>query len=382
VRGTIGQATDVIEVQAPGHGAELVCLALAGCDLGSPLPLPDQPLSDVEFDEVVELAERHRVIGALAEAAATDRLSMTDRQRDIVASRHVEWMTQCLHTERLLLRVTDCLDAHGIESRVLKGSALASIVYEDPAWRAFGDVDLLVPAERIGDVVRLVVEELGGVRPFPELRPGFDREFGKEVLVRIDGIELDVHRTFVTGPFGLTIPLEQLFESSTPFTVGGRTMHALGAEAMFLHACYNAALGDRPVRWGSQRDLLAVHERCSIDNDAVSAIAEEWSATAVVRHAARLTLDTLRLGRDHALASLASLPVAAHEARWLESYLSDARSYRRPLASLTVIKGVRARARYARAIVTPSRAYLRSRGWTGQTHVRRALRGLRNGGRA
>ena len=85
-----------------------------------------------------------------------------------------------------------------------------------------------------------------------ELRPGFDREFGKDVLIRINGIELDIHRTFVTGPFGLTIPLEQLFASATPFAVGGRTLHALGGEEMFLQACYNAALGDRPVRWGSR----------------------------------------------------------------------------------------------------------------------------------
>jgi hypothetical protein len=371
----------VSEVRAPGRGAELVCLALVGSDFGSPIRLPEQPLSDGELDDVVDLADRHRLVGALAEAVMSGRLPLTARQHDIVAAHHLQWMTQCLHAERLLLRVADCLDTHGVEFRVLKGSALAGVAYADPAWRAFGDVDLLVPGARIDDVARLVVEELHGVRPYPELRPGYDREFGKEVLIRVDGIELDVHRTFVTGPFGLTIQLDQLFESSTPFTVGGRTLHALGTEPMFLHACYNAALGDRPVRWSSQRDLLAVHERCRVDNDAVSALAEQWEATAVVRHAARLTMDTLDLGPEHALASLASRAAPASETKRLQSYLSGARSYRRPLASLAVIKGTRARVRYGRALVTPSRAYLRSRGWSAPGHVRRALSGLRRGDR-
>ena len=350
--------------------AALACLAVIGRDVGSLLPLPEQPLPDDEFDALAALAEPHRVIGALAEAVATGELAVTPRQHAVVAEHHARWMTQCLRAERLLLLVADCLGAHGIEARVLKGSALAHIVYADPAWRAFGDVDLLVPGPRIDEVAHLAEAELGGVRPYPELRPGFDREFGKDVLIRINGIELDIHRTFVTGPFGLTIPLEQLFASATPFVVGERTLHALGGEEMFLHACYNAALGDRPVRWGSQRDLLLVYERCHIDNDSVSAIAADWSATAVVQHAARLTMDTLRLGHQHALAALAALPVPAREARRLQSYLVRTRSYRRPLASLPVIKGMRARARYARALVAPSHAYLSSRGWTEGSHVR------------
>jgi hypothetical protein len=151
---------------------------------------------------------------------------------------------------------------------------------------------------------------------------------------------------------------------------------------MFLHACYNAALGDLPVRWSALHDLLLIHRRHAIDNEAVSVMAAAWGATAVVRHAACLTIDTFRLGRRHALASLGALPVPAREARRLQSYLTRARSYRRPLASLSAIKGMRARARYARALVTPSEAYLRSRGWTEGSHVRRALRGLREGSRA
>jgi hypothetical protein len=128
----------------------------------------------------------------------------------------------------------------------------------------------------------------------------------------------------------------------------------------------------------SLRDLLLVHEHFDIDDDTVAARAREWGATAVVQHAAGTTVELLALDSAHPLRRLAAEPVPRRESRMLRSYLSPARSYRRPLASLAVIKGLRARARYARALVAPSREYLLSRGWTQRGHVRRAIRRLRN----
>jgi hypothetical protein len=79
----------------------------------------------------------------------------------------------------------------------------------------------------------------------------------------------------------------------------------------------------------------------------------------------------------HVLSPLAELDVPRREERLLQSYLTTARSYRRALAALAVIPGVRARFRYARAIAVPSAAYLESRGWTKRRHVRRGLQRLR-----
>ncbi len=51
-------------------------------------------------------------------------------------------------------------------------------------------------------------QDAGGRRRFSEVRPGFDRRWGKGAcVVAADGTELDVHRTFVAGPFGLTVDL-------------------------------------------------------------------------------------------------------------------------------------------------------------------------------
>ena len=58
-------------------------------------------------------------------------------------------MRACLRLERVALDVTADLAAAGIETRLLKGAATARLDYDDPSWRSFGDVDLLVRVRRL-----------------------------------------------------------------------------------------------------------------------------------------------------------------------------------------------------------------------------------------
>ena len=77
-----------------------------------------------------------------------------------------------------------------------------------------------------------------------EPRPGFDSRFSKGAAFTMPGgRDIDLHRTFVSGPFGLSVDLGGLFATSTPFVVGGRRLLGLGRTERFLHACYHAALG-------------------------------------------------------------------------------------------------------------------------------------------
>ena len=99
----------------------------------------------------------------------------------------------------------------GIGYRVLKGPAVAHLDYADPAQRAFGDVDVLVESTAYDDALGVLAAS-GARRRYTEVRPGFDRRWGKGAcLVAADGTQIDVHRTFVAGPFGLTIDLDELF---------------------------------------------------------------------------------------------------------------------------------------------------------------------------
>jgi hypothetical protein len=346
---------------------------------GAP-PWPGGPVAPEAFERVVQIALNQRLLGVLAQAVTEGAFDVLPEQRERLAGHHTRWLAHSLGLERLLLEVVERFASAGIEVRVLKGAALAHLVYADPSWRVGADIDLLVPSDRFDDAVALAVQNLGGEQALPELRPGFDSEFGKESLVRVGPYELDLHRTFVTGPFGLTVDLDELFDDSTALQIGGREVMALGPVHQFLHACYNTALGDYPVRLCSVRDLLLCRELLDVDLDAVVAGARCWHGTAVVQRAAELVIEVAGpdVGRD--FAELAALPVPRREAWLLRSYLTPARSYSRPLASLAVIKGVRPRLRYAHAIVAPSATYLRERGWSQRGHLRRALDRLRRRG--
>jgi len=353
-----------------------VALTLAGT-AGEVVEIAAQPLDDGEFQDLLLLCESHRLLGALADAVETAWLPVTAAQHSSLAETYLVWLSHSVEVERLLVRVGECFERAGIPMRVLKGVALAHMVYPDPSSRVFADLDLLVPGSRFDEAAALARDELGGEQSVAELRPGFDREFGKDATLKVGRVELDLHRTFVTGPFGLTIPLEDLFAGASPLQVGGRTFMALDPTMMLLHACYNVALGDLPVRLCALRDLMLLYAAPGADIELMVSVAHAWRGTAVVQRAGELAVEELSLPRSHPLWRLAALPVPRRE-RWaLRSYLSQARSYSRPLASLLVIRGVRARARYIRALVMPSSAYLASRGWTEASHLRRALDRLR-----
>lgn len=329
------------------------------------------------FESLISRAIEQRLLGALAQMTHEGALVLSDDQLCVLASHHTRWASHGLGLERLTLDVSERLASADLSTRVLKGVALAHIVYDDPSWRLAADLDLLIPAQSFDGAVSLATRDLGGEPALPELRPGFDREFGKEAMVQIGPYELDLHRTFVTGPFGLTIDLDELFDDATPFTLGGRTVHALGPTHMFVHACYNAALGDHPVRWCSIRDLLLCRDRLGVDLDEVVSTARRWRATGIVRRAAELVVEVAGADVAGEIVELTALEVSRRESWLLKSYLTPARSYSRPLAALAVIPGIRPRWRYARAVVAPSEEYLRSRGWSRGRHVRRAIGRLR-----
>ncbi len=362
---------------SPAVARMAVALTLAGAGVGDLAPVAAEPLGDGEFQELLLLCESHRLLGALADAVETVRLPVTAAQRSRLGETYLVWLSHSVEVERLLGRVGECYERAGIPMRVLKGVALAHLVYADASSRVFADLDLLVPGSRFDEAVALARDELGGEQSMAELRPGFDREFGKDATLKVGRVELDLHRTFVTGAFGLTIPLDDLFAGARPLQVGGQVLLALDSMTMLIHACYNVALGDLPVRLCALRDLLLLFAEPDVDLDRVVSLAQAWRGTAVIQRAAELAVETLSLPRTHPLWALAALPVPRRE-RWaLRSYLSPARSYSRPLASLLVIPGVRARVRYVRALVRPSAAYLASRGWTEASHRRRAVDRLR-----
>jgi hypothetical protein len=359
-------------------GAGLLA-ACAAYGLPSAHRLPEGPLPPETFSTLLTHAEHHRLLGFLGAAVRDGALAVDDDQRAALEEAFQGWLAHALRVEALLLATATELERAGVQYRVFKGVALAHTVYEDPALRVFADVDVLVPSHEFGNAARVLESAFGAERALPELRPGFDDRFGREALLRSDtGLELDIHRTFVDGAYGLTVDLDDLFAAPRRVALGAREIPTLPAAQQLLSSCYSAALGDWPARVASQRDVVQLLAVDGPNTDDVLDLARRWRAEAVVGRAIsaawaalepRLTPPLLAWARTFRPGPLDRLLLA--------SYGGPARGFTSKAAGVLVIPGVADKLTYLRAIAAPQRAYLERRGLSPGAHWRRAVTRLR-----
>ena len=139
---------------------------------------------------------------------------------------------------------------------VLKGAALAHLVYGDPRLRPMRDVDLLIrkaDAGRALDVLRRC-----GFRPGGTAVPA--RHHHLQGMARTtDGATVTIelhHELMVRTPFVEPRDYDDLIRRSQPFEWGGMTCRTLGREDMLWHV-YAHAFVINPLRPGAIR-LLSV----------------------------------------------------------------------------------------------------------------------------
>jgi hypothetical protein len=242
---------------------------------------------------------------------------------------------------------------------VLKGPALAHTFYPDPSWRFFGDLDLLVRGDDWRRAVG-ILEGLGYRRKLPEPRAGFDEQFGKAAELRREkGIEVDLHRTLVIGPFGMWVEPNLLFEGTTNFQLWGRTLTRLNDSQLMLHACMHASLGWWPPLKVPVRDVAQVANYGQVDWDALADRAARWKLRAVVRHALQMASETLGVVLPDGAGRAAAQSPTRMESRALLSYVNGRRDQGgTAIWTLRAIRGLRGKAAYLRALVLPDRKFL------------------------
>jgi hypothetical protein len=341
-----------------------------------PTPVPDPH----EWTRVKREVGTNGLVGLLAAAYEDGAVRLTDEQAEDVADYHLTAAMTAVEVEATLVEMLALLELHDLPVRMLKGVASAHLDYPDPSWRTFNDVDLLVRGADLDRLVHLLTIA-GHPRELPERRRGFDRRFGKDVTVYGPNlVQLDLHRTFAVGVFGLRQRLDDLWADSTPFVLGGRTVHALVPVDRFLHACFAASLVDESPRAALLRDVAQLLSRSDLDADAVIGRATAWRCEPVVSAAVDIA------GR--ALGALPPSPIVTwtrarrrlpHERALIAAYPAFGGSH--PLAILSGVVGVGglgAKLAYARDLLVPDAAYRRARARAGRRPEWRLLgRGLR-----
>ncbi|HXF56068.1 MAG TPA: nucleotidyltransferase family protein [Actinomycetota bacterium] len=335
--------------------------AVATFGLGSDLEgLPTPP--EGEWRRTLGRLTFQRLTGLAVAAAQAGALQLAPERWVELLRAHREAMAHCLTLERTLLEVTAALEGEGVAGVVLKGPALAHTAYPDPSWRPFGDLDLLVPVSQ-WETACATLRGLGFLRVYPEPRPGFVVRFGHTALHRNpEGVELDLHRTLIAGPFGQWIDPGDLFRGTVPFTLGGHTLRRLGDTARFLHACVHAALGFAPPLLLPLRDVAQTAHAGSVDWELAASLARKWRIAAVVGFALRAVRETLGVPPPAGAQALMDLPVERRQRRALSACVGPRRFRGGPaVETLRAIPSLRLKAAYLRALLLPSREFLAAR---------------------
>ncbi|MBJ7381701.1 MAG: nucleotidyltransferase family protein [Acidimicrobiia bacterium] len=335
-------------------------------------------ISEVEWTQFHRELLLERLVPLAAYALDQGALTASDIQRAQITQDHARSMSLAVVLERRLLEVYSEMSLAGIDARVLKGSAVAHLDYPDPSWRAFGDVDLLVPADSFAAASEILTAA-GAPRRFAEVSKGFDSRFGKGAcFVYADGLQVDLHRSIAEGPFGLTVDLDSLFNDVEEFEIGGVNLRTISRQHRFMHACFHAALGDVSPRLVALRDVAEMLLVNKVDLSDAVITARAWRAEAVIARAISLAWQRIDLPPNDASAWANTYSPSGYEERALRAYTSENRSYATQVAAgVTAVPGITGKLAYMRALLLPSRQHISGRDSSYWARFRRGAAALR-----
>jgi hypothetical protein len=150
--------------------------------------------------------------------------------------------------DALTAEVVSAFEAVGVQSRLLKGAAIAAWLYSPEDPRSYIDSDLLVRPTDL-DAAQVTLERLGFAPDFEESRmPGWWREHAVGWLRPGDSAAIDLHRSLPGVEAGDDVLWEALVADTRRIVVGGAEVATLGPHAMALHVALHAAQHGRD--WG------------------------------------------------------------------------------------------------------------------------------------
>ena len=168
------------------------------------------------------------------------RAYLSNAQRNLILLRELE-------------ATVAALDAAGVPAIVLKGGALAKVVYGNMALRSLMDVDLLIRHEHLGDALRVLAQR--GFAPHrPETRDGAT-DYENELLVIKPGtvpVPLELHWSFFDSPYyQRRLNLDVWWRQAVPFTLGEHQAFMLDPVSQLLHLCGHLLLhhGGTDLLW-------------------------------------------------------------------------------------------------------------------------------------
>lgn len=272
---------------------ELVAAARTGLPLHQRVhgvPLGERAIAAAAFDGL---------LGFVANAISLGEVRCADHRTAEIRRLWAQSASGTVAVEAMIVRTAAILERHGVRWRLTKGAALAHLDYGDQlAARTFRDMDLMVhPAD--WETALRALGEAGYRRLSPELRRGYDREFGKGATLReAQGGEADLHLRFAIGRFGVRSVPEDLLRRHDSIVLADTEVPTLAGPDRLLHACHHLVLGGASALRAA-RDVAQLLLVSRVDWVDTVETACRWRAQAVVVRAVLLTWARLGLEVEH-----------------------------------------------------------------------------------
>ncbi len=253
------------------------------------------------------------------------------------------------------------LNRRKISCAPLRGLALAEYLSDAPSVRPMGDLDLLVKRDDCAGV-RNTLQHLGYTEV--DRRPGFAEAYSytlEFVKDRHGWITVEPHWTLAYPPFMDIIDMNGVWERCRRGRVAGVETCLLSQEDLLINLCWHLQHkgADAPLLWWHELDLLLRRHASAIDWPLlVSTIGQGMPAGLLADVLTTLVREFHSPIPDQVIAGLtmsASLPTP-HSARLFTGPLEV--DGVESLAQCFAIKGLRAKARYAWALLVPSREFM------------------------
>jgi putative nucleotidyltransferase-like protein len=193
---------------------------------------------------LIDCADQHGVTFLLWQTLSELAGLMPAREMQRLEQRYRTNVHKSLIFARELIRISDGMDALGVDVMPYKGVVLAETVYGDMALRQSGDIDLLIRVQdfsRIRDAVR----GLGYTPHFPlspreeeaYLRTGYEYTFDSPASPNLLELQWALQPRF----YAVDVDMDGLFQRSVPVTIAGRSIKTLSPEDLVIVLSLHAA---------------------------------------------------------------------------------------------------------------------------------------------
>ncbi|OLP18631.1 hypothetical protein BST81_10120 [Leptolyngbya sp. 'hensonii'] len=216
--------------------------------------------SNLDWNRFLQLAQGEAVAPLLFQALRGQAIvpAWVEAQLEAAYYRNACRNALLLHE---LAAVLQALARVGIEVIVLKGVALAELVYRDIGVRPMSDLDLLIRSTDVGRA-RHILADLGYTPLDLEMQAGYTEEFRNEATFGKQGLTeicIDLHwRLFSPLYYQRRLTADWFWQTRLPIQINQVTAFAFGPEAQLLHLCAHLSLHHQGEGLLWQHDIAEV----------------------------------------------------------------------------------------------------------------------------